>query len=272
MALEVLVVAKGHRFDHNGFRAIFDEQPGLNATFVDQPAAQVVLRPENVEPYEAILFYDMWGIPLGPGGAAEAEPPADYVRSVEALLAAGKGLVLLNHALVQWPLWPLWREISGTTFRLAAGEVDGAVVPGSGYCGGPTEHPDARHRLTPVDAAHPVAKGIEAGFELVDELYLRTPLSRSADIVPLMRSDYPFTAEHFNPPPLASKAEQADWRHPPGDEVVVWAKRTRGAPVVASEPGDGPAAYANPGFRRLIANALTWVASEPARAWARRET
>jgi hypothetical protein len=114
-----------------------------------------------------------------------------------------------------------------------------------------------------------VAQGLEGGVELVDELYLRMPLPRSADIVPLFRSDYPFDEAHFNPPPLASKAEQASWRHPPGDDVVVWAKRTRNSPVVACEPGDGPAAYGNPGFRRLLVNALTWVAAEPARAWAR---
>lgn len=49
----------------------------------------------------------------------------------------------------------------------------------------------------------------------------------------------------------------------------MWAKRVRNSPVVASEAGDGTAAYANPFFRRLLANAIAWVASEDARAWAR---
>jgi hypothetical protein len=145
MALDVLVVTKGHRYDYNGFHAMFDETPELEATFVDQPAAQVVLRPENVGRYGAVLFYDMCGIPHDPPSAGDPEPPADYVKTIEALLERGTGLVLMNHALVQWPQWPLWREISGTTFRLQASEVDGQTVPGSGYCGGQAKHPDARH-------------------------------------------------------------------------------------------------------------------------------
>ena len=35
-----------------------------------------------------------------------------------------------------------------------------------------------------------------------------------------------------------------------------------------SEIGDGPQAYENPGLRRLLANALHWVVSAGARAWA----
>jgi uncharacterized protein len=270
MALNVLVVVKGHPYDHNGFHAMFDADPSLVSTFVEQPAAQVILQPQHVAAYDAVVFYDMWGIPTDPTSSASAEPPADYVRSIEALLEAGKGLVLLNHALVQWPLWPLWREISGSTFRLTQGEVDGRLVPGSGYRGGAGEpHRNATHRLAPVDPAHPVVRGLEAGFEITDELYLRTPLPASLDTVPLLRSDYAFVQANFNPPPLAPPEERAGWSHPPGDNTIVWARRVRNSPVVASEAGDGPAAYDNPAFRRLLSNAIAWVASDEAKAWAR---
>lgn len=270
MAVNVLVVTKGHPFDYNGFHAMFDDDPTLASTFVEQPAAQVMLRPENVTPYDAVVFYDMWGIPFDPTSSESGQPPADYVRSIEALLDSGKGLVLLNHALVQWPLWPLWREISGTTFRLTDEEVNGRPVPGSGYRGGAGEpHRNAVHRLSPAEAGHPVARGLEGGFEIVDELYIRTPLARSADIVPLFISDYAFTQSNFNPPPLAPKAEQDAWSHPDGDNVIVWAKRAGRSPVVACEAGDGPPAYSNPAFRRLLSNAVAWVASAEARDWAR---
>ena len=269
MTVNVLVVTKGHPYDYNGFHAMFDASTAVTATFVEQPAAQVMLRPENIAPYDAVVFYDMWGIPTDPTSSASAEPPADYVASVEALLRSGKGLVLLNHALVQWPMWPLWREISGTTFRLTAGEIDGRPVQGSGYRGGAGEpHRNAHHRLTPAQPNHPVTAGLEGGFDIVDELYLRTPLAAGDDIIPLLRSDYGFTRANFNPPPLAPKAEQERWSHPDGDNVVVWAKRTGRSPVVACEAGDGPPAYASPRFRRLLDNAIQWVASPEARAWA----
>ena len=270
MPSNLLVVTKGHPFDHNAFHALFDANTDIVATFVEQPAAQVVLRPENVGRYDAVVFYDMQGIPMGPHDMAAAQPPADYVNSIEALLERGVGVVLLNHALVQWPLWPLWREITGSTFRLTQGEVDGRQVPGSGYRGGAGEpHRNATHRLSPVGSPHPVTRGLEAGFEITDELYLRTPLAVTSDIVPLMASDYRFTQSNFSPPPLAPKAEQDGWTHEDGDNVVIWARRVRNSAVVACEAGDGPPAYSNPGFRRLLANAIAWVTSDEGRAWAR---
>ena len=269
MTSEVLVVTKGHPFDQNAFHAMFDANPDIVATFVEHPAAQVILRPENITAYDAVVFYDMMGIPMGPDSLASAQPPVDYVKSIEALLDRGVGLVLLNHALVQWPLWPLWQEITGSTFRLTQGEVNGVVVPGSGYRGGGGEpYRNATHRLSPVGTSHPVTRGLEAGFEITDELYLRTPLPETADIVPLLKSDYAFTQANFNPPPLAPPTEQETWAHEDGDNVIVWARRARNSPVVASEAGDGPAAYSNPDFQRLLANAITWVASDDARAWA----
>ena len=269
MALNVLVVTKGHPFDHNRFHAMFDDMPLIVSTFVEQPAAQVMLRAENIAPYDAVLFYDMWGIPLDGAGPAQPQPPADYVRAIEALLDDGKGLVLLNHALVQWPEWPLWREISGSTFMLAEGQLHGTRVPGSGYRGGAGEpQRNATHRLSPVDPSHPVVAGLSAGFEITDELYLRTSPPPSDDRIPLLVSDYSFTQANFNPPPLAPKDQQEAWAHPDGDNVIVWARRVGNSPVVASEAGDGPAAYDNPAFRRLLFNAITWVASKEARAWA----
>lgn len=265
---KLLVVTRGHRYDYNGFHAIFDDNPALDTVFVDQPAAQIILRPEHVADYDAVLFYDMWGTP-GWLVSSDPEPPAEFRRSIEALLDSGKGIVMLNHALAGWPAWPLWRSLSGTTFRLAAGVVDGREVPPSGYrCenfGEPIVHGAGTHRLTPVDPSHPVVAGLEDGFEITDELYLRMPMPADEDYLPLMRSDFPFTQENFNPLPFV----KGEWNHPPGNDVIVWAKRVRNSPILASEAGDGPIAYANPKFRRLVYNAIDWVASEEARAWAR---
>lgn len=270
MPVNVLLVTKGHRFDYSGFYAIFDEDPALNTTQVEQPAAQVILRPENAGNYEAVVFYDMWGV-MPDNSGAFVSPPDDYRRSIGALLDRGTGIVLLNHALVQWPGWPLWREISGTSFMLRRGELYGETVPGSGYRGGGGEpHRNARHFLSVATPGHPAVEGLGDGFEIIDEIYLKTSgFEKDPDIVPLLRSDYPYVQENFNPPPLAPKEEQASWQHPPGTNLTVWAKRTRNSPVVAMDSGDGPEAYANPAFRRLLSNAIQWVASPEAQAWAR---
>lgn len=269
MATRVLVVTKGHPFDYNGFFAMFDDSKVLDATAVEQPAAQILLRPEFVVGYDAVFFYDMCGTQPNEDGEFPM-PPQHYVESVEAVLEKGVGLVLANHATVQWPGWPLWRDISGTSFMLQRGVLHGEVLPGSGYRGGAGEpERNVRHRLVPVDASHPVAAGLEDGFEIVDELYLKTAgFERDPNITPLFRSDYDFLSEHFNPPPYASAEEQTTWDHPRGSNLITWARRAGNSAVVVTEAGDGPEAYANPGFRRFLENALAWVASDHARDWA----
>ena len=63
--------------------------------------------------------------------------------------------------------------------------------------------------------------------------------------------------------------ENAGGPHPTGSNVIAWVKRYRNSPIAYIQCGHGPAAYANEGFQRLLANAIRWVASEEAAAWAR---
>ncbi len=267
----VLIVSKGHDFAHDDFLAMFDDMQDVTATLVQQPAAQVVLQPEPVAAYDAVLFYDMSGIPgvglLHDGAGDTGVPPASYVHAIENLLRAGKGLVFLNHATVSWPQWPLWRRLHGSSFMLQAGELDGEQLPGSGYRGGHGPHPNPTLRLRP-EGTHPVLEGLEDGFEITDEIYLKTAGFES-QVLPLMRGEYDFVAENFTPPPLAPAEEQANWQHPPGSNLLVWANAVGSSPIVVSDVGDGPVAFANPDFRRLLGNALRWCSSAPAREWAR---
>ncbi len=273
--VRVLLVSKGHAYDVNAFLRMFEDQRDLDVTLVEQPAAQVLLRPENVGAYDAVLFYDMSGIPgigLRHDGANDSGvPPEDYVRSIEALLERGTGIVMLNHATVSWPEWPLWRRISGSSFMLRGGELNGQRVPGSGYRGGHGPHPNPTLKMIPQVKDHPVLAGLDDGFEITDEIYLKTAAFEQ-QVLPLLRGDYAFVAENFTPPPLAPADEQAGWNHPPGSDLVVWANAAGASPVVASDIGDSPAAFGNPAFRRLLRNALVWVASEDARVWARSRT
>ncbi len=269
-SVNVLIVSKGHDFDHNAFLAMFDDMPGVQATLAQQPAAQVLLQPGHADAWDSVLFYDMSGIPgiglLHDGANDTGVPPDAYRASIEALVERGTGMVLLNHATVSWPLWPLWRQISGSSFMLQSGQLDGESVPGSGYRGGHGPYPNPTLRLVP-QCEHPVLEGLEGGFEITDEIYLKTPGFESR-VQPLLRGDYDFVSDNFTPPPLAPPAEQHSWAHPPGSDLLVWANRVGNSPVVASDVGDSPAAFENPGFRRLLGNALRWVASDAARAWA----
>ncbi|HEY6599099.1 MAG TPA: ThuA domain-containing protein [Pseudomonadales bacterium] len=270
--VSLLIVTKGHAFDHNAFLAMFADMRGVTTTLVEQPAAQAVLGAADAARYDCVLFYDMSGIPgigLTHDGANErGEPRPEYCAAIEALLERGSGIVMLNHATVSWPAWPLWRRISGSSFMLARGKLDGVEVPGSGYRGAHGPLPNATVALRST-GRHPVLDGIEDGFTITDELYLKSA-GFEARVLPLLRADYDFVAANFTAPPLAPAAERANWDHPPGSNLVVWANACGKSPIVASDLGDGPSAFGNPGFRRLLHNAITWTASADARAWAGR--
>ena len=269
MSIQVLIVSKGHDYAHDAFLAMFDAMEGIEATLVEQPAAQTVLQPEHVEPWDVIFFYDMSGIPgiglLHDGANNTGVPPDSYVRAIEGLLDTGKGLLFVNHATVSWPTWPLWREIHGSSFMLTQGGLNGKTVPGSGYRGGHGPLENATIQLTPT-LEHPILAGLEGGFKITDELYLKTD-NYGPNVQPLLRGEYDFVQENFTPPPLSSPEEQASWQHPPGSDVIVWLNKCRNAPVVVSDVGDSPLAYDDPSYRTLIANSCRWLASEEAKAW-----
>jgi len=154
----VLVVTRGHRYDYNGFHAMFDENPALNATFVDQPAAQiscgrnVALRP--------CCFIDMWGLP---GWLVSSDPaPPEFARSIEALLEAARP-GLLNHALAGCRNGHYGASCQGR-LCLTASVIDGREVPASGFrCdgyGGP-ERTLLRFIALSRHSGHPVVAGLE---------------------------------------------------------------------------------------------------------------
>ena len=263
--LEVLVVTKGHPFERDAFFSVFESWRDIACTAVEQPAAQAFFSPEAARPYDAIVMYDMPGIEFRPGQAPVLHPPPEsFAQGFRALLESGQGFVFLHHAIAGWPAWPEYAEILGGSFLYEPATVRGKSRPDSGYRHG------AKHRVSAVDPGHPVLEGLADGFEIEDELYLFE--AYEDDVVPLLRSDFAFVEENFYSAALAVRGEMLSrrgWSHPPGTDLVAWARRCGASPLVYLAMGDGPSAYANPGFRKLVENAVRWVASPEAHAWAR---
>ena len=55
---KVLVITGGHDYDKAGFEELLAKLP-MTYDHVEHPAAYSMLAPENVAPYDVILFYDM---------------------------------------------------------------------------------------------------------------------------------------------------------------------------------------------------------------------
>lgn len=263
--LQVLAAVKGHPFARDAFFAQFDTMAGISITAVEHPAAAHFFDPDMLAPYDVLLLYDMPGISFEEGGPTFHEPPVRLKDGWARLLASGKGVVALHHAIAGWPAWgDPYADILGGRFLYLPARVRGVDCADSGY-----RH-DVAYEAVRQNEDHPVLDGLPQRFRITDELYLSEVFED--DVVPLLRADHAFVADNFYSAARAVRDglmfSNRDWTHPPGSNLIAWTKASGRCPVVYLQCGDGPTAYDNPHLRRLLENALRWVASAQARAWA----
>ena len=258
--LQLLVAVRGHPFDRNAFAGMFDAMPGVTATFVDQPAASQLMNPHGMRSYHALVLYDMPGLdftdPVDP--PAYVSPDDSFVRGLRELLHQGLGVVALHHSLAGWPDWPEYAEWLGGRFLYHPGDIRGARRLDSGYAHDVTY--EAR-----VLTEHPVTRDLPASFEMTDELYLAEVFE--SDVTALLASSSSFTRDDFWSAEAAVRGRMYNrdgWEHPPGSNLIGWTKRAINSPLVYLQPGDGVSAFENTHYRRLLENAIRWVAAESA--------
>ncbi|AOR79163.1 ThuA domain-containing protein [Novosphingobium resinovorum] len=269
--IELFVVVKGHAFSRDGLEAML-RAIGCEPTFVDQPAAAVLLNPEQMRRYDALLFYDMPGLDFRAPAAERPgfiAPPAHFIQGFEGLMAEGKGMVVLHHAIAGWPAWPRYAEAIGGQFLYRHAVIDGAPRADSGYLG------DVAYAARIADPEHPVTAGLPGRIDLVDELYLQQVFDDPA-IHPLLYLDDEVAPERFHSARRAVQrlgdGEGEPWRPAPLNPLLAWAKPAGNSPLVYIQPGDSAQTYENPHYRQLVGNAVQWVASDEGREWARQRS
>jgi type 1 glutamine amidotransferase len=147
-------------------------------------------------------------------------------RFVE-LTKKGIGLVVLHHALVSYQHWLEYERIIGGHYPEEDGK-GGAVTEQVGY-----KH-DVDHTVKIVAKDHPITAGV-SDFPIHDEIYWGFRTGR--DITTLITSD-----------------------HPKSGKPLGWTRTEGNSRVVYLQLGHGPEAYANPNYRRLVAQSIDYVA------------
>jgi len=265
---QVLVVTGGHRVDLDALLdmvAAVCARRGWRWAHARQPSAQEWLQPEAAGEWDAVLCHDIPGLRLRRGEAPAPHGPDNDVRvALVELLRRGQGLVVTHHSLAGWPAWDGWARALGGRFLYAPGSLHGEPWPSSGTR-------IARYLARVVDPGHPVCAGV-GDFELTDELYLCPVFEH--DVVPLLRAEADFdgrrfvsTYEHVL---VGAEAAPDCAAHPPGSNLIGWAKAAERSPLVYLQPGDSAETFGLEPYRHLVGNALAWVASPEARAWAGR--
>ncbi|NKY87590.1 ThuA domain-containing protein [Nocardia veterana] len=254
--LQIMTVTKGHAYDRNAFSAMLDGLPGIECTQVEQPAAQRHFAGDEPSRWDAYLMYDMPGFRFDPDHSAPdlLDPPPEFRADFTSLVDRGHGFVFMHHALAAWPTWAEYAGVMGGRFRFVRDREN----PDSGY-----RHA-VEQRIVPISdaaATHPVLEGLQDGFDITDEVYLAQ--IHDADITPLLVTDAELTDRTvwstWNA--VVGKRDTNDgWQHPAGSGVVTWVREHPRSRIVYVQFGDSAEAFRNPAYRRLLTNALNWVA------------
>lgn len=260
----VFVATKGHCFARDAFEEML-RASAIEPTFVDHPAAAALMNPDGLRGYDALLLYDMPGLdfPVAPTERpAPVAPDPTFVAGFEALLAEGKGIVALHHSIAGWPGWPGYAEALGGAFLYRSALLRGQTRPSSGYAAG------FRYEVVQQAVGHPVLKGVPERFVLQDEPYAFEIFEDS--VQPLLARSEAIPADRFKSAneAVGGTDSETGWTAPVDVPLIAWAKVAGRSPLIYIQPGDTPRTYADPNYRTLVGNALRWVASRRAAAWA----
>ena len=253
MSISVQVVTGGHPFEAEPFFQIFDAFENIEWTKSSTPSVGS----------DVVVFYDMPGLRFtGADPPVEFPFPSDEVIAVfQQLQAAGTGMVFMHHAVASWPAWEGFAEMVGARFHYQPANLRGISYPDSGYLF------DVQHRVRVLNPDHPICAGLPESFDIIDELYCFPVFEDS--VTPLLRTDFAIDdASLFYSADLAIRGHRNSnegWTHPPGSDLVGWVKKVGNSPLAYLQFGDGPITYADPNFRLVLSNAISWAASDEAR-------
>lgn len=144
------------------------------------------------------------------------------------LFDRGIGCVFLHHALVSHQEWEEYETILGGRYHHSPYLDEGKKYGPSTY-----KH-DQDFTVRIVDPGHPITRGM-SDFPLHDETYLNFKVHDR--VHPLLASD---TCEEGN--------------------TIGWTTTHANSRIVYLQPGHDHHAFENPNYRRLVRNAIEWVA------------
>jgi uncharacterized protein len=145
------------------------------------------------------------------------------------LLNEGIGLVSLHHNMCAHRDWPEFRKIIGGKYIFTETTLDGVPYKPSSY-----DH-DQLLKVSVADKEHPITKGVE-DFQIQDETY-----------------------KGFWTDPRAKVLLKTD--HPKNNSELAWVTEYGKSRVFYLMLGHDRQAYDNPGYRKVVHQAIRWAAT-----------
>lgn len=261
--IRVAWLAGGHPFDRPSLTDMIASLRDVQCELIEWPDAGRLFTPAGVDRllshYDVLVLYDMPGIRFRRGEAPTFDdPPSDVIEAWKRLTTEGMPVLSMHHSIASWPTWEGFAEIVKGRFHYVPGRLRGTQHPDSGYA------MNVRQQFTVSDKSHPVCAGLPETFELTDETYQCPVFEDEVDV--LITTDAP-RDDSFHLSALAAVRREAnpEWRHAPTSAAVAWTHVIDRSTVVYLQPGDGPEAFENATYRKLIENGVHWLATTKGR-------
>lgn len=213
-AVRVLVVTSGHDYEPT-FYTVFEGQPDIRWTHA--ATHREAFSAKMKDRWDVVVLYDMHNTI----GDAEAKHLREYVE-------AGKGVLALHHAIVNYTSWPWWHEevIGGKYYE----------KPVEGHAASQYKH-DMPMIVRPVKGKgnHPIVRGV-GEIVTMDEWY--HGMWRSPKITVLMEN------------------AGDEWQ----DKPVVYLGPNPSFKAVYIQLGHDSYTHQHPGYKKLVRNAILWAA------------
>ena len=208
--IRTLVVTGGHDYE-TSFYTVFESDPTL--VWDHEPNNESAFARDLRPRYDVLVLYDL-SKDLSEKGRA----------NLKAFVEAGRGVVVLHHALADYPGWEWWwKEVVGGRYVLAAEPG----MPASDY-----KH-DEWMPIEPA-GAHPITAAV-GPLRLYDETYKGVWIA--PNVKPLLRTT-----------------------NPTSNPIIGWVSAYPSARVVCLQPGHGAPSHRHPAYRQLVHNAIAWAA------------
>ena len=214
--IKLLVVTGGPTLKHHidlvptSFYRIFMDYQNLDWDHASHDEA--AFQSDRLHDYDAILMYNR--------SDTISEKSRQNIRKY---LEAGKGLVVLHHALGSYNNWEWWwKKVVGGKYQMK----DHKGISKSGY------NQEEKIYMS-VQKQHFISEEIQ-DFELIDEAYNNLWISQDIDII------YKTDNQHSDGP-------------------TVWISPFKLSKVVIIQPGHAESAHLNKNYKSLLYRAIEWV-------------
>jgi len=219
--LDVLVITDQRNFNREAFFAMFDSFEHVRWHEISHPEILDFFGSDSIRKFDALVFYDM---------PEEVTLTVEQKQNMLKLFEEGAPALFLHHSLLSYRHWDQFPDIIGGRYYNKT-----PLINENGDTLQSVYQHDVHYKVNIADRSHPITRGVD-DFDILDEVYKNYFVKEDVEVI--LTTDHPLSGRELG-----------------------WVNTFGNSRVVFLINGHNETAYENPNYRRLLHNAIQWVAS-----------